>query len=349
MLEPLRAFLDAAAIGSGPLHAQPIGDGHSNITYELRRDDVRVVLRRPPRPPLPPSAHDVLREARLLLTLAPEGVRVPAVLATCDDESVIGAPFYVMEHLDGDVLGPVGTAPDHAARAAVGNGVVDALAQLHMVDVQRPGMGRLGRPTGYLERQLRRFGAIWESQRTRALPQLDAVARWLSDTIPPASATSVVHGDYRLGNLMFSRTVPGQVLAILDWELATLGDPLADLGYLCASWASPADDENPILALSAVTRLPGFATPDELRERYSRVTGRDLESLLWYEVLALWKSAIFLESSYRRYLEGTTDDPYFAELGTGVPRLATAAFERVRRGIGFDRPGFRVTSVGGSQ
>ncbi|MCZ4492498.1 MAG: aminoglycoside phosphotransferase [Conexibacter sp.] len=341
VLDPLREFLDRSGIGSGELVARPIGDGHSNVTFELLRDDVHVVLRRPPRPPFAPSAHDVLREARLLLGLAPAGVRVPRVLATCDDEAVVGAPFYVMEHVDGAILGAVGDAPPEDVRPDVGAELVDALIQLHAVDVRAPALQGFGRPTGYLERQLRRFASVWETQRTRPLEDVDRVGAWLTDHLPGASATAVVHGDYRLGNVMLSRSGPCRLLAILDWEMATVGDPLADVGYLCATWAQPGDAENPMLALSAVTRLAGFATPDDLRERYATATGRDVDDLRFYEVLALWKSAIFLESSFRRFREGTTDDPYFAALEAGVPRLARAALERTGRVS--SRPGLAPT------
>ncbi|MCW2982717.1 MAG: aminoglycoside phosphotransferase [Conexibacter sp.] len=331
VLATLRTFLDRAGIGTGELSARPIGDGHSNVTYELLRDDVRVVLRRPPRPPFAPSAHDVLREARLLLGLAPLGVRVPRVLASCADVAVIGAPFYIMEHVDGDVLGPQEPVPPIEARGNVGDELVDALAQLHAVDIDTPELNGFGRPTGYLERQLRRFASIWKSQRTRDLPDVERIAAWLADNLPETAVTTMVHGDYRVGNVMFSRDSSCRLLAILDWEMATLGDPLADLGYLCATWARADDGEDPMLALSAVTRLPGFASPDDLRDRYATVTGRDVDDLLFYEVLALWKCAIFLESSFRRFREGTTDDPYFAALEAGVPRLVRAALQRTSR------------------
>lgn len=331
VLEPLERYLDAQGIGAGAVEARPIGDGHSNVTYLLERGGARVVLRRPPRPPLPPSAHDVVREARLLSALRPAGVRVPEVLAICEDASVIGMPFFVMEHVEGDVLGErmPASLDTVAGRAGVADELVDALAELHAVAPQDAGLGDAARAAGYLERQVRRFGTLWTSQRTREVPEVEQVGRWLADHLPAAGAVAVVHGDYRLGNVMFDRERP-QLRAVLDWEMATLGDPLADVGYLCATWAQPGDAENPMNLLSAVTRRAGFPSPDGLRERYARVSGRTVDDLRFYEVLAVWKAAVFLESSYRRYRDGTTDDPYFAPLEQGVPQLAREALRRTR-------------------
>jgi aminoglycoside phosphotransferase (APT) family kinase protein len=330
VLDPLRAFLDAHEIGSGDLRARAIGDGHSNVTYELRRDDVRVVLRRPPRPPFAPSAHDVLREARLLEALRPAGVRVPKVLAATDDPEILGVPFFVMEHIDGVVVAE--TLPEAfatpSARRRVGEELVDALVELHAVDARSPSLLAFGRPTGYVERQLRRFAAIWTDVHTRSVPELDAVTTWLRDNVPSTTTLTVVHGDYRLGNVMFAADA-SLLRAVLDWEMATLGDPRADLGYLCATWARSGDAENPINRLSRATRAPGFASPDDLRHRYGLRSGRAVDDLRFYEVLALWKATIFLEASYRRYRAGTTDDPYFATLEHGIPHLARHALRRI--------------------
>jgi aminoglycoside phosphotransferase (APT) family kinase protein len=234
-----------------------------------------------------------------------------------------------MEHIDGAVIGerlpPALDAP--AAHAAIARELVDGLAELHAVDPSSADLAGFGRPQGYLERQLRRFSSLWESQRTREVPDLDRITRWLHDHVPATRATTVVHGDYRLGNVMFDTAKP-QLLSILDWEMSTLGDPLADLGYLCVTWAQPGDEENPITVLSAVTRGGGFPSPAELREHYATRTGRDVSDLRFYEVLALWKAVVFFESSFRRFREGTTDDPYFARLEAGVPQLAREAIRR---------------------
>jgi aminoglycoside phosphotransferase (APT) family kinase protein len=331
ILEPLAAFLDRHGIGAGPIDAVPIGAGHSNVTYLLTRGDARIVLRRPPRPPFPPSAHDVVREARIQRALAGRA-RVPEVLAVCEEPGVIGAPFYLMAYVDGQVIGA--SLPHEIAtkdRERIGHQLVDALVELHSVDPAEAGLAGLARPDGYLQRQVRRFAGLWEEGRTRDIPAIDDATAWLHDHMPQSPRATVVHGDYRLGNVMFHRRHGAiELRAILDWEMATLGDPLADLGYLTASWAEPADEENPILQLSAATRAPGFSSRRDLCERYAERSARSVAGLAWYEVLATWKAAIFLERSYRRYLAGTTDDEYFAGLADGVPALARAAGARIR-------------------
>jgi aminoglycoside phosphotransferase (APT) family kinase protein len=292
------------------------------------------VLRRPPRPPYPPSAHDVLREAAVLEALDGTGVPVPAILAKVDDTDILGVPFVLMEHVDGVAISNelpsfLDSVED---RDRIGRALVDALVRVHDVDIARMPLGSRAGTAGYLERQLARFSKIRDATRIRPLPGLDEVGEWLAANRPPCSETTLVHGDFRLGNVLFARESPARLSAILDWELAALGDPLADLGYLCATWAESADPEQPMLALSRATRQPGFLTRAGLADRYASVTGRDVSSLPWYEVLAMWKAAIFLESSYGRFVAGTANDPYFASLEHGVPRIAAAAWERVRHG-----------------
>ena len=330
---PLEAFLDAQGLGSGPVDAEPIGEGHSNVTYLIRRGDDAWVLRRPPRPPLPPSAHDVLREARLLQAIEGTGARGPEVLATCDDEDVIGAPFYVMERVQGDVITSEIPPPldDEASRRAIGEQLVDALAEIHAVDWRACGLEGFGKPTGYLDRQLRRFGGLWEHNRTREIETLDRFTQWLGEHKPESGEATIVHGDYRLGNTMFAPGSPPRLVAIFDWELATIGDPLADVGYMLATWAEAGDEENAISALGGVTRQPGFPTREELVAHYEEASGRSMTAVNWYMTLALWKSAVFLEGSYKRRLAGTTDDPFFDLLESGVPQIAERAW-RVAQG-----------------
>lgn len=316
---PLEAFLDARGLGSGPLEAEPLGEGHSNVTYLIRGE---LVLRRPPRPPLPPSAHDVLREATLLRAVQDTAVRVPRVLATCDDDAVIGAPFYVMERVEGDVI--TSRLPAGADGARIGAELIDALVEVHSADWRACGLEGYGKPTGYLERQLRRFGGLWEHNRTRALPVLERVTEWLAAHRPESGPATIVHGDYRLGNTMFANE---RLVAIFDWELATIGDPLADVGYLVATWAQSDDPEGSVIGLSPVTRGHGFPTRAELVARYEERSGRSMSDLRWYSTLALWKSAIFLEGSYKRRLAGTTEDAFFDKLERGVPELAERAWE----------------------
>ena len=325
---PLEAFMDAQGLGSGPVRAEPIGEGHSNVTFLVERDGGAWVLRRPPRPPLPPSAHDVLREARLLTAIAATPARVPAVVAVCDDEQVIGAPFYVMERVAGDVI-TTAVPPaldDPAARRRIGEELVDALVEVHAVDWPACGLEGYGKPTGYLDRQLRRFAGLWEHNRTRELPVLDRVTEWLGAHRPESGEATIVHGDYRLGNTMFAPEARARLAAIFDWELATIGDPLADVGYLVATWAQAGDEENTLFSLGAVTRAPGFPTREELIARYEAGSGRSMSDVRWYTTLALWKAAVFLEGSYKRRLAGTTEDAFFDMLETGVPHIAERAW-----------------------
>jgi aminoglycoside phosphotransferase (APT) family kinase protein len=338
VLEPLAAFLDAHGIGAGELRAQPIGDGHSNVTYLIEREGAEVVLRRPPRGPLPPSAHDVLREARLLRALEGTAARVPKVLAVCDDERVIGCPFYVMALVPGEVIvwqtPPALDTP--AERRRIGEQLIDALVEIHAVDWRAVGLEGFGKPTGYLERQLRRFGGLWEHNRTRELPAMERVRSWLGEHLPdpdPPTPATIVHGDYRLGNTIFASEPPARLVAVLDWEMATIGDPLADIGYMCMFWTE-ADDpaEGLRAALGNVTRAEGYPTRAELIARYEQATGRSMTDLRWYVTLALWKSAVFMEGNYKRAIAGSTDDPYLKAFGEGVAQLAKQAEEMALHG-----------------
>jgi aminoglycoside phosphotransferase (APT) family kinase protein len=325
---PLEAYLDAQGLGSGPFDATEVGEGHSNITYLIQRAGCEVVLRRPPRPPLPPSAHDVLREARLLSAVESADVRTPRVLCCTDDDSIIGAPFYVMERIEGDVMT---TSIPHdldtpEQRARIADELVDSLVEIHAVDWRACGLEGYGKPSGYLERQLRRFGGLWELNKTREVVEVNEATTWLTEHLPQQQEATIVHGDYRLGNTMFGRGAPARLLSIFDWELATIGDPLADLGYFTATWAEPGD-EGSLFALGVVTVRDGFPDRRELIARYEARSGRSMADVNWYAALACWKSAVFLEGSYKRLLAGTTDDPFFELLDEGVPELARRALE----------------------
>ncbi len=333
--EPLEAFLDEHGIGSGPLEAQRIGEGHSNVTFLLRRGDERVVLRRPPRPPLPPSAHDVLREARLLRRLEPTPVRVPPVLASCDDEAVIGVPFYVMSEIEGAVItsGLPEQLDTPSERRRVCEELVDRLVEIHEVDWRACGLEGHGKPTGYLARQLRRFSGLWEHNKTRELAVVEEVHDWLAAHMPESPPATIVHGDYRLGNVMVAEQAPARLVAVFDWELSTIGDPLADLGYLTVTWVEAGDPEDVGFgSLNAATRLEGFMTRDELRARYEERADRSAGALGWYQALALWKAAVFMEGNYRRFVMGNSDDEYLALFDRGVPELAEKAREVAHAG-----------------
>jgi aminoglycoside phosphotransferase (APT) family kinase protein len=333
VLEPLMAFLDAHELGAGDVEVQPVGEGHSNVTYALRREGANVVLRRPPRGPLPPSAHDVLREARVLSALAGRA-RVPTVLAVCDDESVIGAPFYVMDRVEGDVVtSSVPAALDSPEdRRRIGEELVDSLVEVHAVDWRDAGLEGFGKPTGYLERQLRRFLGLWEHNRTRDIPAVESVGEWLKAHLPESGPATVVHGDYRLGNTMMAPVAPARLVAIFDWEMATIGDPLADLGYLCTLWVDRHDPSGGMFELSSVTREDDFLLREELVARYEERSGRSMTDIRWYRTLALWKSIVFMEGNYKRAVSGATDDPYLKGFGEGVIQLAARAEALVRGG-----------------
>jgi aminoglycoside phosphotransferase (APT) family kinase protein len=332
VLEPLREFLLARGLAApAELSATPIGEGHSNVTFML---STGVVVRRPPRGPLPPSAHDVLREARLLRALEPTPVRVPAVLAVCDDPQLIGAPFYVMERVDGDVITDSLPAeldnPDERARIA--DQLIDALVELHGVDWRSVGLEGFGKPTGYLERQLRRFSGLWEHNKTRELPEVEQLWEWLAANMPESPPATIVHGDYRLGNTMFNHAAPARLVAIFDWEMATIGDPLADVGYMVMHWTQP-DDPPAKFNLHNVTRLEGFPTREQLIARYEQRSGRSMQALDWYVTLALWKAVVFMEGNYKRALAGSTDDPYLKTFGEGVIEIAQRALDVSQHGL----------------
>jgi aminoglycoside phosphotransferase (APT) family kinase protein len=332
VLEPLAAFLtDHGLATPAGVTAIPIGEGHSNVTFLL---STGVVVRRPPRGPLPPSAHDVLREARLLQALEHTPVRVPRVLAVCADTEVIGAPFYVMEQAQGAVITdsippPLDTTEQ---RARVADQLIDALVELHSVDWRAVGLEGFGKPSGYLERQLRRFTGLWEHNRTRELPEVEQLHDWLAANMPESPEATIVHGDYRLGNTMFAADTPARLVAIFDWEMATIGDPLADLGYLVMSWTQPGDPASKFM-LQRVTMLPGFPTRQELIGRYEERSGRSMKAVNWYVTLALWKAVVFMEGNYKRALAGSTDDPYLKSFGDGVIEIAQRAVQVSQHGL----------------
>jgi aminoglycoside phosphotransferase (APT) family kinase protein len=333
VLDPLREFLAHAGLQApAGLHAQPIGEGHSNVTFEL---STGVVLRRPPRGPLPPSAHDVLREARLLSALEPTLVRTPRVLATCDDPGVIGAPFYVMEEVEGDVittvLPPALDNPEQ--RTHIADELIDSLVELHGVDWTTVGLEGFGKPTGYLERQLRRFNGLWEHNKTREIPEFEQVAEWLAANLPESPPATIVHGDYRLGNVMLAPATPARLVAILDWEMATIGDPLADVGYMMIHWRQVDDPPGSKFNLQSVTVQPGFPTRQEMVTRYEQRSGRSVHALDWYVTLALWKAVAFMEGNYKRAISGSTDDPYLRSFGEGVVELAQRALDVTQHGF----------------
>jgi aminoglycoside phosphotransferase (APT) family kinase protein len=314
--------------GAGPLRFAQISGGRSNITYRVDAPGGTFVLRRPPLGHVLPTAHDMAREYRVISALGATGVPVARAIALCEDTSVNDAPFYVMHYVEGVVLEtklPPGFAESEADRARIGDALVATLAKLHAVDFRAVGLADFGRPDGYLERQVRRWAQQWERSKTGPLPAIEELARRLAAALPVSPAPTLVHGDYRLGNLALDPRDPGRVAAIFDWEMATLGDPLADLGYTLIYWTEAGDPRGGTPFGASVTTEPGFATRAQLVEAYARTSGRDVAAIDFYQVLALYKLAVISEGIYARFQMGKTLGPGFENLQRATGPLAERA------------------------
>lgn len=326
----LERFLAARVPGPrAPLVCERHVAGSSNLTYYVTRGEQAWVLRRPPAGPLLPTAHDVLREHRFLAALRGRA-RTPAPVVACEDASVIGAPFYLMERRFGAMLrdGIPAAYDTPAGRRRIAEELIAALAELHAVDWRAAGLR--GREGGYLDRQLRRWTGQWEltRPRTRDLPGIDGVAAWLRERLPEDAGATVVHGDYRLDNVMFDAREP-RVIAIFDWEMATIGDPLADVGWLLSYWGDPGDPPPPPGwdAPAHLSAREGFPTHEELIARYEEASGRSMRRAAFYHVFAVFKLAVILEGLYMQHLEATAANPDSARFEWFVPVLV----ERARR------------------
>ena len=320
-----RFFAEQVPDGDVELRFSLISGGRSNLTYRVEGGGRQWVLRRPPLGHVLPTAHDMVREHRVLAALADTPVPAPRPLALCTDVEVNDAPFYVMDYTPGVVLHdhiPEGFAPSESDRRRTSQALVDALVALHAVDHEAVGLGDFGRPAGYLERQVRRWSQQWERSKTGPLPEIDALIERLRGALPESPPPTIVHGDYRLGNMALDPTDPGRVVAIFDWEMATLGDPLADLGYTLIYWSEPGDPPTQLGA--GVTGQPGFYSRAELIEAYAKASGRDLAAVDFYQVLALYKLAVISEGIYARYLQGKT----YGEGFEGLQRSTGALVER---------------------
>jgi aminoglycoside phosphotransferase (APT) family kinase protein len=321
-------FAEHAAAAEPPLSFERIAGGLSNLTFRVSdAAGRRWALRRPPLGKTLGSAHDMAREHRVLAALQPTEVPVPPLVGLCEDEAVTGAPFYVMEFVEGPILRGLAEAeasfPDEGDRRAIGDRVADTLAQIHAIDPDAVGLGELGRKEDYVARQLRRWQGQWEKSKTRELATLDRVHDRLAARIPQQGPTTLVHGDYRLDNMILTRQ--GEVAAVVDWELCTLGDPLADLGTLMAYWPERDDDA---IALGAPANLAaGFPNRAELASRYAEASGRDISELDFFLALGYWKLAIILEGVYARYDAGAYGkaDANLEAFARMVERLAAAA------------------------
>ncbi|WP_435272769.1 phosphotransferase family protein [Streptomyces parvulus] len=318
-LDRLRVLLDRERPGlvTGPLSGRLIEGGRSNLTYAVTDGTARWVVRRPPLGHVLATAHDMRREHRVISALHPTAVPVPRPLLLCEDEEVLGAPFYVMEFVEGtpyrtaEQLAPLG--PERT-RAAVLN-LVDTLVELHAVDPAAAGLGDFGRPEGFLDRQLRRWAKQLDASRNRDLPGIDELHATLGRELPRSPAPTVVHGDYRLDNVLIGGE-DDTINAILDWEMSTLGDPLTDLGLL-VMYSSPLG--MPDSPVSTTAQAPGHPAPAELIERYAARSGRDVSAVAWYTAFAWFKLAVILEGIHYRYTLGQTVGRGFDRIGDLVP------------------------------
>lgn len=313
---------------AGPLQVSLLAGGRSNPTYGLTDGRSSWVLRRPPYGEFVASAHDVLRESRILRALASSAVPVPTVVASCDDATVLGADFYIMERLEGRTFR---TREDTAVlttdeSAKLADAIVDTLTTLHEVDPAAAGLADLGRPVGYLERQLSRWTRQWDAVRTRDGDEVEELARRLTASMPPSPHLGIVHGDYKIDNLMVALDDPGTVVGLLDWEMATLGDTLADLGQLVSFWDEMGSVFNPITA--GATAHEGFPTGREVIEAYATRRGIEPAGIEWYVVFADFKLAVILEQIHARHLAGTTVGEGFDDVGAMVEPILLRALER---------------------
>jgi aminoglycoside phosphotransferase (APT) family kinase protein len=335
-LEALAAYLAPRVGGlAGSLRGEVIPGGRSNLTYIVDDGERRFVVRRPPLAHVLPTAHDMAREYRVLAALHGTGIPVPEVIALCEDDSVIGSRFYVMEWIDGHVIRDTLPAefPDTAeTRRAMSTELIDTLLQLHAVDPDAIGLSDFGHPDGFLARQVRRWWQQWEASKTRELPSIETLRSRLDETVPQSSAPGIVHGDYRLDNVMYAPADPSRIVAVIDWEMCTIGDPLCDVGLLCVYWA---DDESEAGARTlhgrAITVEEGFAKRADLLRDYAAGTERDLTSLDWYIALGAYKLAIIAEGITARFLMGMTVGEGFETMGEMVPAIVDSGLVALDR------------------
>ncbi len=320
---------------TSPMIVEQFPGGHSNLTYLLRFGRQEFVMRRPPFGPVPPKAHDMARECRILAAVHPVFPLAPQPYVLCEDASVIGSTFYLMERRHGLVVRsdePPELADQPEARRRVSAAMMDALADLHAVDINAHGLAALGKPAGFVERQVRGWSERWKGSQTSEQPAMDQLAAWLVERLPPdAASPTLLHGDFKLDNVMLDALDLGRLVAVFDWEMSAVGDPLVDLGILLAYWIHtvPASQGD---ALTSVTRRPGWFTREEMLERYAARTGSDLTKIEFYEVFAVFKLAVVLQQIFYRFHRGQTDDARFARLDERVKwleRIATALAEGV--------------------
>jgi aminoglycoside phosphotransferase (APT) family kinase protein len=313
--------------------------GHSNLTYLVKFDGREFVLRRPPVGPVAPTAHDMPREYRMLAAINPVFPLAPKPYLLCEDASIIGVPFYLMERRRGVIVRrdvPTEIGDDLSLRRRVSESLVDTLAALHSVDINKHGLDKLGKPAGFVSRQVKGWSERWERAKTGDVPQLERVIEWLRVNLPPEpERATLLHNDYKLDNVMLDASDPSRVVAILDWEMSAVGDPLVDLGIMLCYW--PQADDPPVrrTSISAVTAQPGWLSRAEITARYAAKTGFDVSRIAFYEAFALFKVAVVVQQIYYRYHVGQTRDSRFAEFDKIVAALAAAAWGLIENADGY--------------
>ena len=335
-MDRLAAFLrESLPDLEGPPEIEQFPRGFSNLTYLLRSGSRELVLRRPPIGAAIKSAHDMGREHRILSRLGGVYDKAPTPLVFCDDPGVMGAPFYIMQRVEGVILRPRMPAAMHPPpdrMAAIAGSLIETLAELHAVDIEAAGLGELGRPEGYVRRQIDGWIGRYEKSRTDDIPEMTEVAGWLDAQEPAESGASLIHNDFKYDNLVLDPVDGTRVIAVLDWEMATVGDPLMDLGTTLGYWVDPEDPpELRQLALSP-TLLPGNPTRAELVERYAAASGREVGDPVFYYVYGLFKIAVIVQQIYSRYRQGHTRDPRFARLIEGVRVCSRMALQAATLG-----------------
>ena len=334
--ERLPDLIKGQNIEGSRIQVEQFPGGHSNLTYLVRFGQQEFVLRRPPFGPVAPTAHDMPREYRLLAAIHPFFPLAPEPYLLCEDTSVIGVPFYLMERRRGLVIRrdiPKEIGDDLELRHRVSLAMVDTLAALHAVDIYSSGLVKIGKPVGFVTRQLKGWSDRWLRSKTSEVPEIDEVIRWLGLRMPPepdpdeGRPASLVHNDFKLDNVMLDPEDPARIVAILDWEMCTVGDPLIDLGIFLCYWAKREDPEARRESISPVTTEPGWMSREEITQRYAEKTGRDVSNIAFYETFALFKVAVVLQQIYFRYVRGQTHDERFKDFDRRVAGLARAALE----------------------
>jgi aminoglycoside phosphotransferase (APT) family kinase protein len=321
----LRGKIDGAERG---ITVEQFPDGHSNLTYLLRAGGREYVLRRGPLGPVAAKAHDMAREYRVLEAVHPHFSQAPEVFLLCEDPSVLGAAFFLMERRHGVILRdriPPEVAAISEYSQRVSEAFIDCLVRLHAVDIAGKGLTALGKPEGFVERQVRGWAERWNRAKTKEMPEMDRVVQWLADHRPASPAPTLVHNDYKLDNVMLPHGSADRIEAVLDWEMATVGDPLADLGLTLCYWSWVNASQLHTNGISAITSHPGWCTREQLLTRYKDRTGRDLSHIGYYEVLGIFKLSVVLQQIYYRFHRGQTKDVRFRNFDQRVDGLVTLA------------------------